>query len=96
MIISNAKILICPFCKGEKSVIQLASDNTFGATQRSNLKTYYPMMQVPSPVQHCPHCGKYYFTRTVESKTASFESYDKGIFHIRRLKRLCSSSNNNH
>ena len=54
MIISNAKILICPFCKGEKSVIQLASDNTFGATQRSNLKTYYPMMQVPSPVQHCP------------------------------------------
>lgn len=44
------------------------------------------MMQVPSPVQHCPHCGKYYFTRTVESKTASFESYDKGNLSYKEIK----------
>ena len=78
MNIANAKLLICPFCKGEKPVIQLMSGNTCGATQRSDLKTDYPMLRQPSPVQRCPHCGKYYFSYSVESKDASFQSFDQG------------------
>lgn len=78
MNIANAKLLICPFCKGDKPVVQLLSGNTFGATQRSDLKTDYPMMWEPSPVQHCPHCGKYYFAYSVESKNASFPSSERG------------------
>ena len=78
MTIANAKLLICPFCKGEKPVIQLMSGNTIGATQRSDLKTDYPMLRKPSPVQRCPHCGKYFFTYAVECKEASFQSFDEG------------------
>ena len=78
MIPANDKILICPFCKGEKPVLQLRSGNTIGATQRSDLKTNYPMLPKPSFVQHCPHCGKYYFITDVETKESSLKSFDKG------------------
>lgn len=78
MNIANAKLLICPFCKGEKPVIQLLSGNTMGATQRSDLKTDYPMLWQPSHLQRCPHCGKYYFSYRVETKEANFSTFDQG------------------
>ncbi|MBR1565114.1 MAG: hypothetical protein IJ650_07200 [Paludibacteraceae bacterium] len=83
MIPANAKLLICPFCKGEKPIIQLVSGNTCGATQRSDLKVDYPMLPRPSYVQRCPHCGKYYFITAVETKEASFRSGDKGELSYR-------------
>ena len=58
MLPANAKILICPFCGGEKPVLQLLSGNIFGGTQWSDLKAEYPMLPRPSAVQKCPHCGK--------------------------------------
>ena len=72
------KLLICPFCKGEKPIMQLMSGNTFGGSIRSDLKTEYPMLPKPSPVQRCPHCGKYYFAYAVESKEGTTETFDKG------------------
>ena len=78
MLPANDKLLICPFCKGEKPVLQLMSGNTIGATQRSDLKTNYPMLPKPSFVQHCPHCGKYYFITDAETKESSLMSEDLG------------------
>lgn len=78
MNIANAKILVCPFCKGEKPVIQLLSGNTFGGSQWSDLKTVYPMLKQPSPVQQCPHCSKYFFVSTAEARQADFYSFDQG------------------
>lgn len=78
MIIENASLLVCPFCKGEKPVIRIGSGNTFGATQRSDLKTTYPMMASPSSIQHCPHCGKYFFIHEAHVKKANFTTTDEG------------------
>lgn len=78
MNIANAKILVCPYCKGEKPVIQLLSGNTFGGSQWSDLKTEYPMLKQPSPVQLCPDCGKFYFTSTAESRQADYYSFEQG------------------
>lgn len=78
MNIANAKILVCPFCKGEKPVIQLLSGNTIGGSQWSDLKTEYPMLKTPSPVQQCPHCGKFFYTSAVESRQADYYSFDQG------------------
>lgn len=78
MNIANAKILVCPYCKGEKPVIQLLSGNTFGGSQWSDLKTEYPMLKQPSPVQLCPNCGKFYFTATAESHQADYYSFEQG------------------
>ena len=72
------KLLICPFCKGEKPIMQLMSGNTFGGSIRSDLKREYPMLPQPSPVQRCPHCGKYYFAYAVESKEGTTQTFDKG------------------
>ena len=78
MMPANDRLLICPFCKGEKPIMQLMSGNTFGGSIRSDLKTEYPMLPKPSPVQRCPHCGKYYFAYAVESKEGTTETFDKG------------------
>lgn len=78
MNIANAKILVCPYCKGEKPVIQLLSSNTFGGSQWSDLKTEYPMLKQPSSVQLCPDCGKFYFTSTAESRQADYYSFEQG------------------
>ncbi len=94
MNIGNAKLLICPFCKGEKPVIQLASGNTFGATQRSDLKTDYPMLQTPSPIQKCPHCGRYFFTNITESRKASFQSFDKEELTYEQIKEALQQFEN--
>lgn len=72
------KLLICPFCKGEKPILQLLSGNTFGGSIRSDLETVYPMLPKPSPVQRCPHCGKYYFIYAVDSKEGTTMTCNEG------------------
>jgi len=67
---ANPLTLKCPHCKGEKQVLQLASGNTFGGCQWSDMKTDFPMLPEVSMVQKCPHCGKYYFTALAEKYTA--------------------------
>ena len=78
MMPANDLILICPFCKGEKPIMQLMSGNTFGGSLRSDLKADYPMLPKPSPIQRCPHCGKYYFAYSAENKESTEMTFDKG------------------
>lgn len=59
--IGPSRILTCPYCHAEKSVINLTSGNTIGATYWSDNKRIAPMLPRVSPVQKCPGCGKYYF-----------------------------------
>lgn len=53
--------VICPYCHGEKALSSLMSGNTFNAVNWSDTKTVCPMLLRNSPVQRCPHCGKFYF-----------------------------------
>lgn len=51
----------CPHCGGTKKLLSLISGNTFGGVVWSDAKNVYPMLPRLSPVQRCPHCGKYGF-----------------------------------
>lgn len=51
----------CPHCKTVKELTNLISGNTIGAIAWSDTQVYYPMLPQNSEVQHCPHCGKYFF-----------------------------------
>lgn len=86
MLPANALILICPYCKGEKPVLQLMSGNTFGGTQWSDLKSEYPMLPRPSVIQRCPRCGKYYFVSSVENKEGDDYSGDLGELTFEQIK----------
>lgn len=61
MIPGPANILGCPYCGGTKKVMSLMSGNTMGGTVWSDTRRHYPMLPEVSPIQKCPHCGKYYF-----------------------------------
>lgn len=61
MIPAPATIICCPFCGGEKEVMNLVSGNTCGATIWSDTRRNYPMLPELSPIQQCPNCKKYYF-----------------------------------
>ena len=61
MLPAHERIISCPHCGGEKEIMSLMSGNTFGAEQWSDAKFIAPILPQPSPVQKCPHCGKYYF-----------------------------------
>ena len=94
MLPAPALILICPFCKGEKPVLQLDSGNTFGGEQWSDLKTIYPMMRNVSPIQQCPHCGKYYFASHAESKQGNDISLDEGNLTYEQIKEAVNQYDN--
>ena len=66
MIPGPANILGCPYCGGTKEVMSLVSGNTFGGTVWSDTRRHYPMLPEVSPIQKCPHCGKYYFIEQAE------------------------------
>jgi len=85
-----AKILICPFCKGEKPVLELMIGHTFDGTIWSDMKTIYPKLPEISPVQHCPHCGKYYFADKVDSKEGEEESDELGNLSYEQIKEAIS------
>ncbi len=61
MIPGPARIICCPFCGGEKELMNLMSGNTCGATIWSDTRRNYPMLPELSPIQQCPHCKNYYF-----------------------------------
>lgn len=86
MLPANAKILVCPYCHGEKQVLQLMSGNTIGGTQWSDLKSVFPMLPRPSDIQKCPHCGKYYFLSSVETKEGYDISSEKGNLSYEQIK----------
>lgn len=68
MITGPANVLSCPYCGGEKEVMSLASGNTLGGTVWSDTRGNYPMLPEASPIQQCPHCGKYYFLDQAKRK----------------------------
>lgn len=78
MIPGPANILSCPFCGGTKEVMSLVSGNTFGATVWSDTRRHYPMLPEVSPIQKCPHCGKYYF---IEQAKSEYAKEDESEFH---------------
>lgn len=85
MLSAISKILICPFCKGEKPVLEPLFGHSLGGTLWSDTKTIYPAMPEISPVQRCPHCGKYYFAFNVESK-GDADSDDQGNLTYEQIK----------
>lgn len=86
MLSAIAKILICPFCKGEKPVLEPLFGHSLGGTLWSDMKTIYPAMPEISMVQRCPHCGKYYFAFNVESKEGDADSDDQGNLTYEQIK----------
>ena len=86
MLSAIAKILICPFCKGEKAVSEILFGHSLGGTLWSDMKTIYPAMPEISLVQRCPHCGKYYFPYKVESKEGNEDSDDQGNLTYEQIK----------
>lgn len=83
-------ILECPYCGGEKPVIQLMSGNTFGATQWWDLKIIYPMLPRYSAVQKCPHCQKYFFVKDAKQREGDSCSMDKGELSYEEAKEAWS------
>lgn len=89
MIPGPANILSCPYCGGDKEVMSLVSGNTLGGTVWSDTRRDYPMLPEVSPIQQCPHCGKYYFIEQAksrysddrESEMRSFGELGKLSFH---------------
>ena len=89
MIPGPANILSCPYCGSEKEVMSLVSGNTFGGPVWSDTRRDYPMLPEVSPIQQCPHCGKYYFIEQAksrysddrESEMRSFGELGKLSFH---------------
>ena len=77
MIPGPANILSCPYCGGTKRVMSLVSGNTFGGTVWSDTRRHYPMLPEVSPIQKCPHCGKYYF---IEQANREFAREDDSEF----------------
>lgn len=67
MIPGPANILGCPYCGATKEVMSLISGNTFGGTVWSDTRRHYPMLPEVSPIQKCPHCGKYFFIEQAKS-----------------------------
>ncbi len=86
MLSAISKILICPFCKGEKPVLEPLFGHSLGGTLWSDTKTIYPAMPEISMVQRCPHCGKYYFSYKVESKEGDADSDDQGNLTYEQIK----------
>lgn len=77
MIPGPPNILGCPFCGGEKQVMSLVSGNTFGGTVWSDTRRHYPMLPEVSPIQRCPHCGKYFFIEQAKSVRPSGRDPDR-------------------
>ena len=58
--------------------MSLMSGNTFGARYWSDLKMQAPMLPQISPVQKCPHCGKYYLHYKQKSEDGERPSFELG------------------
>lgn len=73
-----AILVKCPYCGTKKELMTLASGNTIGAVYWSDNKRIAPMLPSASPVQKCPHCGKYYLKNKQESESGDTFSFKTG------------------
>ena len=75
---ANARVVFCPYCGGTKELLSLMSGNTFGAKFWSDHKMRAPMLPIVSPVQKCPHCGKYYLAYKQKWHEGDYPSFEQG------------------
>ena len=80
MIPGPANILGCPYCGGTKEVMSLVSGNTIGGTVWSDTRRHYPMLPEVSPIQKCPHCGRYYFIDQAKQRPATDDDSEARSF----------------
>lgn len=90
MLPGNAKIVKCPFCGAEKELMTLLSGNTIGAQYWSDNKRIAPMLPSVSPVQKCPHCGKYYLEWKQPSKEIKECSFERGEISFQEWREAYS------
>lgn len=91
MIPGYPDLLKCPFCGTQKEVMSLASGNTFRGRHWSDAKSVYPMLPMLSPIQRCPSCGKYYFTKDAEIlHTSEGFSEETGELTYEQLKEAAA------
>ena len=86
MLPGNPVLLKCPFCGEEKEILSLVSGNMFQGRQWSDLKSIYPMLPKASPIQKCPSCRKYYFTKNAEKRMGKGFCLEKGDLAYPQLK----------
>lgn len=86
MIPGNSKLLKCPFCGEEKEVLSLRSGNNCWGRHWSDLKSIYPMLPKVSPIQKCPSCCKYYFSKDAEKRMGEGFSLEEGNLTYSQLK----------
>ncbi len=87
MLPAPAQILKCPTCGKTKLIMCLASGNTIGGIQWSDMKAEYPMLPRPSAVQQCPHCGHYFLLSRQKPKFKKREySSERGELSFAQLK----------
>lgn len=90
MLPANARIVFCPYCGGKKELLSLISGNTFRARFWSDLKMQAPMLPQISPVQKCPHCGKYYLHYKQRSENGERPSFELGELSYSEWKEAYS------
>ena len=90
MIPGTAILVKCPYCGTKKELMTLVSGNTFGAVYWSDNKQIAPMLPSASPVQKCPHCGKYYLKSKQESERGDTSSFDTGDLSYPQWKEAFS------
>lgn len=88
MIIGKAQILTCPYCGQKKEVMSpvSANGNTYGQIVWSDNKAITPMQPKVSPVQKCPHCGKYYLMSRQKPEQGDSLSFENGELDYKELK----------
>ena len=70
---------ICPYCGGHKDKLELLCYYSNENIMWSDYRHLLPQVAVPSLVQKCPHCGKYYIIKASHvliKDTADFEFID--------------------
>ena len=87
---AKARIVFCPYCGGKKELLSLISGNTFRARFWSDLKMQAPMLPQISPVQKCPHCGKYYLHYKQRSENGESPSFELGELSYSEWKEAYS------
>lgn len=69
----------CPYCGGRKDKIELLCYYNNGGIIWSDFTHMLPQVAVPSLIQKCPHCGKYFITKASHvliKNTADYEFID--------------------
>ena len=90
MLPGNAELVICPYCGTKKELMTLMSGNTFGAEYWSDNKEIAPMLPKVSPVQKCPHCGKYYLKHKQDTEEGDDYTFDLGTLSYPEWKEAYS------